>query len=139
MWSPYNGPVDRQRVETVALKHRILLLVRFGSSVSGRTHPGSDVDLGVLFERMPDSFESQADVVADLQALVPGREADVAFLNRADPLFLKQITDRCELLYGSPRRLDALKLYAFKRYQDHRRFLEMEQAFVDRKIAALIR
>jgi predicted nucleotidyltransferase len=131
--------MDADRVDTVARRYGILLLLQFGSSVTGRMHAGSDVDLGVLLEHMPDSFDAEADVIADLQALLPGREADVAFLNRADPLFLKQITDHCELLYGSPRRLEALKLYAFKRYQDHQRYLEMERVYVDRKIAALTR
>lgn len=131
--------MDPQRVEEIARRHGVLLLVQFGSSVTGRMHPGSDVDFGALVERMPDSLSAHADLIADLQALVPDREVDLVFLNRADPLLLKQITDHCELVYGSPRRLDQLKLYAFKRYQDHRPYLEMERAYVDRMIAAMAR
>lgn len=131
--------MDPQRAEEMARRHGVLLLVQFGSSVTGRLHPGSDVDFGVLVERMPDSFSAHADLIADLQLLVPDREVDLVFLNRADPLLLKQITDHCELVYGSRRRLDQLKLYAFKRYQDHRPFLEMERAYVDRMIAVMTR
>jgi hypothetical protein len=36
-------------------------------------------------------------------------------------------------------RRDQLKIYAFKRYQDHRRFLAMERAYVSGKIRALAR
>ncbi len=129
--------MDPQRVEAIARKHGIMLLLQFGSSVTGRLHPGSDVDLGVLVERMPDSFSAHADLIGDLQTLVPDREVDVALLNHADPLFLKRITDQCALVFGSPRRLEALKLYAFKRYQDHRRYLDMEREYVDRAIAAM--
>ena len=64
---------------------------------------------------------------------------DVAVLNHADPLFLKQVTERCELVYGSPRRLAEFKMYAFKRYQDHRRYLNMERAYVGRAIDTLTR
>jgi predicted nucleotidyltransferase len=131
--------MDPKRTEAMARRHGVLLLVQFGSSVTGRLHPGSDVDFGALLERVPDSFSAHADLIADLQALVPDREVDLVLLNRADPLLLKQITDHCELVFGPSSRLDELKLYAFKRYQDHRPFLEMEQAYVDRMIAAMAR
>jgi hypothetical protein len=38
------------------------------------------------------------------------------------------------LLHGSPRRLHELKMYAFKRYQDHRRYLAMERDYVARAV-----
>lgn len=53
-------------------------------------------------------------------------------MNTADPLFLKKITERCRLLFGSDRRFHELRMYAFKRYQDHRRFLDLERAYMTR-------
>ena len=47
--------------------------------------------------------------------------------------------DRARLLYGSPQRLAAFQLYVLKRYHDHRRYLRMERACVERAIAALRR
>jgi uncharacterized protein len=129
--------MDPNQVEVVARRHGIRLLLRFGSSVTGLLHQASDVDLGVILDRVPDSFGALADCLTDLQALVPDREVDLVVLNHADPLLLKQVTDHCVLVYGSPRELQALKLYAFKRYQDHRRYLDMEREYVDRKIAAM--
>lgn len=82
------------------------------------------------------SLYEHADLAADLQSLEPDREVDVALINGADPLFLKQITQQCRLLYGSERLLHELKIYAWKRYQDHRRFLAMERDYVNRKIGA---
>ena len=93
----------------------------------------------MLVAHPPESLSAHADLVADVQSLLPGREVDVAVLNHADPLFLKQVMDRPRLLYGSPARLTAFQLYAFKRYHDHRRFLQMERAYVERAIAALQR
>ena len=121
------GPAD---LEPIARRHGIELLLQFGSSVSGHVHPHSDLDLAVLLARVPETFDAQADLIADLQRLVPDREVDVAIVNRADPLFLRRIIDQCRLLYGSPRRLQELKIYAFKRYQDHRRYLAMERDYV---------
>lgn len=123
----------------MARKHGIRLLLQFGSSVTGRVHPGSDVDFAVLLERVPDSFELEADLMADLQRLEPSRRADVALINRADPLLLKQIAAHARLVYGSSRAFDAFKLYAFKRYQDHRRYLDLEREYVERALDRMTR
>ncbi|OFW19027.1 MAG: hypothetical protein A3G21_04845 [Acidobacteria bacterium RIFCSPLOWO2_12_FULL_66_21] len=129
--------MDSERLGAVARTHRIRLLLQFGSTVTGRTHPGSDVDLAVLLDRRPESLDAQLDLVSDVASLLPGREADVSIINGADPLFLKQVTERCRLLYGSERALHELQIYAWKRYQDHRRFLAMEREYVVRKVDAV--
>jgi predicted nucleotidyltransferase len=83
--------MDSERLGAVARKHGIRLLLQFGSTVSGRTHPRSDVDLAVLLGRRPESLDAQLDLVSDVAALLPGGEADIAIINGADPLFLKQV------------------------------------------------
>ena len=133
----YNAGMNLERLSEVCRAHGIRLALQFGSTVSGRTHGASDVDVAVLLERRPASLGAHADLVVDLQALLPGQTVDVALINGADPLFLKQITAQCRLLYGSPRALHELKIYAFTRYQDHRRFLAMERAYVTARIRAL--
>lgn len=132
----YNRRVDPLGLADIARRHGIALVIRFGSTVTGQTHPGSDVDLGVLFERLPQALEEELRVIADLQALQSGRPVDVAVLNRADPLLLKQVTDHARLEYGTNERFDAFRRYAFKRYQDHRRFFDMEREYVERVTAA---
>ena len=132
----YNRHVDSEALAALARRHGIALVIRFGSTVTGHTHPGSDLDLGVLFERLPERLAAELEVMADLQALEPGTEVDVTVLNRADPLLLRQVTDHAALEYGTPERFDAFRRYAFKRYQDHRRFLDLERQYVDRAVAA---
>jgi len=123
--------------DQIAKKHGILLILQFGSSVTGKVHARSDVDLALLVDRPRTSLGEHAELLHDLQSRFPTQEVDLALLNRADPLFLKKITDTCQLLYGSPQRLQRLKLYAFKRYQDHRKYFEMERRFVAKSLAAL--
>jgi len=129
--------MDRSRLEVLARRYGIVLLLDFGSAVSGRMHARSDVDLAVLLERAPLGLDEHAALLHDLQALHPGREVDLAVINHADPLFLKQVTQGCRLAYGSERRLQALKLNAFKRYQDHRRYLALERDYVRRALRTL--
>lgn len=125
--------MDRRRLDEIAGKHGIKLMVQFGSSVSGKTHQRSDLDLAVLMGRNDLSWREVAEITRELQQLEPGREVDVAFLDRADPLFLKKIMENCRLLYGPARTLYEWKIYAFKRYQDHRKYLALERDYVQRK------
>jgi predicted nucleotidyltransferase len=128
--------MDRARLAEIARAHGADLVVQFGSSVAGTLHARSDLDLAVLFRNPPASLFDTADLTADLQALSPEREIDLVILNYADPLLLEQIAGHGVLLYGEPSRWQRLRLYAFKRYQDHRRFLQMEREYVERAIAA---
>lgn len=131
--------MDAARIDDVARRHGIRLIVQFGSTLHGRVHPRSDLDLAVLLDRVPRSLAAHADLIADLQSLFPDREVDVAIINRADPLFLRQIVERGGPVYGPSRVWHELRMYAFKRYQDHRRYLAMERDYVTRQIQALTR
>ena len=125
--------IDRQqrgRLAAVAEEHGVDLVLLFGSVATGRARPESDLDLAVRFSGSVPTMTEVSRLQMALQELFPERQVDLAILNRADPLFLKQITDACELLYGSERGLAELKMVAFRRYQDHRRYLVMEGDYV---------
>jgi predicted nucleotidyltransferase len=121
-------------LEDLRRRRGIALVLQFGSTVHGATHAGSDLDVAVLFERERPAMQAVAEIAHELQELFPEREVDLAVLNHADPLFLKQVLERCRLLAGSSRRLAELKVYAFKRYQDHRRYLALERRHVRRAL-----
>ena len=125
-------------LKTIAEKHGILLVLRFGSAVTGKAHPRSDVDVAVLLDRPTLSFREHADLALDLQQLFPNEEVDLAVINHADPLFLKKITDDCQILFGSVGQLQRLKIYAFKRYQDHRKYFDMERQYAARFLSAAL-
>jgi predicted nucleotidyltransferase len=127
--------MDCPPLDSIARQHGALLVLQHGSTVAGTAHRGSDFDVAILLDHFP-TTEAYLSLIADLQAAFPGRELDVVLLNRADPLLLKRVTERCVLLYGSAARLRDLKLYAFKRYQDHRRYLAFEREYVRRKVAS---
>jgi predicted nucleotidyltransferase len=126
--------MNTERLQELASKHGIVLMLRFGSTVAGRTHPRSDVDIAVLLRQAPPSFSEFAELAHDVQTLFPGQDVDVAVINHADPLFLKKVMEECSLVYGPAARLKELQLYAFRRYQDHRRFLALEREYVARAL-----
>jgi predicted nucleotidyltransferase len=121
--------------DEIARRHRARLLLQHGSTVSGRIHPGSDVDVAVLFDGDP-SYGRLGGLLVELEAAFPGRTVDLSLLNHADPLFLKKVLEQARLLAGLPADLARLRLYAFRRYQDHRHFLLLEKRHLDRFLAA---
>jgi uncharacterized protein len=125
-------------LDLVARTYGIRLLLLFGSAVSGREHPESDVDLGLLLKDPDVDYSERAALGNELQKIFPGREVDLAILNHADPLFLKKVTERCRLVYGDTSELQSLQMYAFRRYQDHRRFLEMERRYVKHYLTRIL-
>jgi len=117
-------------LDSLAQRHGIRLLLLFGSTISGQTHAGSDIDLALLLYDSRLNFAARSALHQDLQHLFPQREIDMAILNHADPLFLRKVTEQCRLLFGNPTEFYSLRMYAFRRYQDHRRFLDLEHRFI---------
>lgn len=121
----------------LAEQYGIRLILQFGSTVTGRGHEQSDLDLAIMQSRADLPLRSLLEIQQKVQTLFPGQEVDLAVINRADPLFLKKITEQCILLYGTSGDLARLRMYAFKRYQDYRRLLELERRFVAGRLATL--
>ncbi len=130
--------MERAEIEAISRRHGALLLLQFGSTVTGREHAQSDVDIAALFDGEA-TLARMDGLVAELRPLFPGRDVDLGVLNRADPLFLRKVLESARLLAGTERALAELRLRAFRRYQDHRRYLAMEAEHVERFLAARAR
>ncbi len=97
--------MDPDLVAGITRKHGIGLLLQFGSTVTGHEHPHSDVDLAVEFGEVPESFALLGEAMEDLQSLFPGREVDVAVVNRADPLCRRRYPRTLRHRAGRPARI----------------------------------
>ena len=120
----------------MATRLGLQLVVQFGSTTKGRIHAHSDVDIGVLLDHYP-SFDELGQLESVLKPLAGERPLDLAILNHADPLFLKQVSESARLVYGSPTRFHEFRAYAYRRYQDHRRYLALERDYVARATSGL--
>jgi predicted nucleotidyltransferase len=120
------------RLEEIARRRGSRVLLQFGSTVRGRTHPRSDVDLAALLDHPSDSLQERADLLRDLRSLFPEREVDLVLINRAGPLLLKKVTEAPRVLFGAPREVHELRRDAFRRCQDHGKYLDMERERVAR-------
>src|SRR5712692_10474950 len=91
-------PGDPDRLSAECRTHGIRLLLQFGSTISNHAHAASDIDLSAL-KRRPSSLEARAELVGDFQALLPGRDVDLALID-GDPILLKKITEQCRFCTG---------------------------------------
>jgi predicted nucleotidyltransferase len=127
---------DPKRLADLAHRHGLRLVVLFGSRATGHVHAQSDVDLAVSADR-PLEPARLANLISELEALVPGVPVDVADLRRADPLFLRKIFETGTCLFGEPGAFDAERLRALHRYEDYRPFMKLERESVQRALKAL--
>jgi predicted nucleotidyltransferase len=135
-------PDDDAALAEIAERFGLALIVQFGSTVTGRTHARSDLDIAVrsLPGRSAPRLAERAELEHALAELFPGRRIDLALLDHADPLFLKQVVlGPHRLLHGATRALHELRMLAYRRYEDHRRFLALERRYVEGVITGATR
>ncbi|MGO9409336.1 MAG: type VII toxin-antitoxin system MntA family adenylyltransferase antitoxin [Spirochaetia bacterium] len=123
-------PSQAKQLDLLRTKYDIKLIVGFGSKVRGNVHQSSDLDVGVLFNRGTLTMKC----LQDLEAVFPLEEVDPACLNRADPLFLGQITAQCALLSGTESDFHEFRCYAFQRYADFLPYLALEATTNSRRL-----
>jgi predicted nucleotidyltransferase len=74
----------------------------FGSLVSGRARPDSDIDIAVLVSaklRPADVFDYRLERMADLTRILKTNEVDLIVLNQAPPLLAHRILSKGKLIF----------------------------------------
>lgn len=122
---------QQKQIKSIAKKNNLIMVLVFGSFATSKTHRDSDIDIAIKIKQ-PVNYLKFSELLFDFQEIFPKNEVDLAIINYADPLFLKKITETANILYGSPRELAELKIYAFKKYIDHQKYFKMEKDFVDK-------
>jgi predicted nucleotidyltransferase len=121
------------RLKSIAKRYGLRLVILFGSQVTGRTHPDSDVDVAVWLAA-PLNPAQRTRLWADLSTLFQA-DIDLTVLNRAEPLLLNEVATRGRLLYESKRgEWSSFKGYAFRYYQDAQKYRDDLACYVRREL-----
>ena len=91
------------------MREEVVFAYIFGSVISGRLHPQSDVDIGVYLRESPGSLDDKLAFIRKVSAVF-NRDVDVIFLNDADIIISMQILTNGELLINN----DNERLVLFK-------------------------
>lgn len=108
----------------LASKYGIKLLLKFGSTVSGFTHSNSDTDVAYLATTELE-FEQLTDFMVELTKIF-GTEIDLVNLKKAGPLIAMQISQNCQLLYGSQEEFLKFKIKTSHEYNDFEPYFRLQ-------------
>ena len=116
---------QKLKIEKIAKKFRLKLVIIFGSFANGKNKEGSDLDIAVLGSRGV-SFDEQIGLINGF-SIIFNKNVDLSILNNANPLLLFEASKNSILLYGSRAEFAKFKLYAFNVYNDYAPYFEMEK------------
>lgn len=124
---------SRSTLQTIARRHNLRLIVLFGSQVSGRTHPDSDVDVAVLTAG-PLPFARRLELWHELSQAFD-REVDLSVLNHAEPLLLRQVAQNGRVLYQVNRYIwPEFRGYAQRYFWDTQKLRDDMDRYITRQI-----
>ena len=110
----------------------VVLLYAHGSVAMGTARQDSDVDVAVLFHRMPeDPIEATGAIMRALCDFAPENKLDVAILNESSPLFKQIVASTGKLLYArSPDDALRFELRSMHEYEYSRHIVRLGQELV---------
>ena len=115
----------------VAKKFGVRLVVLFGSAARGKTHAESDIDVGVLMERVP-TFNQRLKLWQALCELFQA-EIDLAILNHAEPVFGSEVARDGKLLFESEKfAWENWRAYKIHQFWDTKKFRDDLERYIAR-------
>jgi predicted nucleotidyltransferase len=117
----------KERLSLLFDREELRLVLLFGSAATGRTHRGSDIDLGFLFDTPPDIIE----LTNDVTQLLHTSAVDVVDLRRASPLLAFAAVEKGTVLYErSPGLCNEFHSLAFRRFVDTKKLREAQATYI---------
>lgn len=116
-------------IEYFSAQEDVLAAYLFGSQVTGKARPGSDVDVAVLLGEGDDfaRFERRLQLGNEAEVIV-GRPVDLIVLNDAPPFLQHQVLKHGRLLYERDRRTRvAFEVRSRKIYFDYKPILDRQR------------
>lgn len=121
-----------EQLAEIASAFHLRLIVVFGSTVRGRMHPESDLDLGVLVRKKL-TLSKRTALWSKFSRLFPC-EVDLTVLDHLDPVIKFQIAREGVLLFeDEPDRWAHWKSYAMRQYWDTEKFRADLSNFLSRR------
>lgn len=117
----------KSKIEKLAKKHHLSLMVLFGSQATEKTHPQSDVDFAFLSEKQT-SLSDIAKIEFEFSNELGIKNLELVDLKNAPPLLLKQIAKKSILLYEKETSLFAnFRIYSLKRFMEEKKLLDLRE------------
>lgn len=124
------------KIDKIAKKHKLYLVVLHGSAAKGYLRKNSDIDIAVLGEKKI-AFQQIIDLNNEFSDVFEQREVDVKSLHDTNPLFRYQVMKDGVFIYGKPKDFYSYKTYAFRDYLDSHDLLRLKRTLIDKRLQEL--
>ena len=115
-------PIERAVTSYLKTKPDVLAAYIYGSVVTGRARPDSDVDIAVLVSEKVmrrDPFRYRIELMTDLMDVLKRDDVDLILLNQAPPLLAHRVLKNGKLIIErSPSARAAFQVSTVNRYLD---------------------
>ncbi|MDP3696928.1 MAG: nucleotidyltransferase domain-containing protein [Candidatus Taylorbacteria bacterium] len=106
----------KNRVENLAHKYGLNLVLLFGSQAKGQTHKESDVDVAYVPEKSLD-FNQECYLNYEFTNIFRQDRVDTVDIKKAPPLLMYAVFDHPQILFQLDDKIFSIyQAYAFKRY-----------------------
>jgi len=126
----------KPKINNLAKKYNLSLVILYGSHARGKVHKESDIDIAVLGAR-PIPFEKLIDLNNEFAEIFKVKEIDVKSLHNTNFLFRYQVMYKGILLYGKSYNYNSFKSYAFRDYYDSQDLLRLKEVFIKKRLQNL--
>ena len=126
----------KPKIDNLAKKYNLSLVILYGSHARGKVHKESDIDIAVLGAR-PIPFEKLIDLNNEFAEIFKVKEIDVKSLHNTNSLFRYQVMYKGILLYGKSYDYNSFKSYAFRDYYDSQDLLRLKEVFIKKRLQNL--
>jgi len=119
---------QNQKIEELAKKYSLKLILLFGSQATGKINKESDYDIAYLPAKNL-GYDDEVDINSQFISIFPHKQGriDTVDIRHANPLLIFQISKKNILLSGNREEFIKFKLRAFKKYNDYAPYFEMEK------------
>ena len=90
--------IRQDKIEEIARKYNLRLLLLFGSQVSGKTHLMSDFDFGYVGKKEL-SYTERSSLANELSKLISFSDVEVIDLKNGSPFLLKEIVKNNKVFF----------------------------------------
>lgn len=122
----------KEKIEEIAKKYELRLILLFGSQVNGRIKADSDFDVAYLPEKTLDT-EKALDLNSDLVDIFESDRVDQVNIKKASPLLLYEISKNSQMLFGKEIDYIRFKARAFKGFIDGRSLFNLQDVLIKKK------
>ena len=119
---------QKEKIQEIAKKYSLKLILLFGSRVDGKIHKESDFDVAYLSNKKL-SYDDENRLNVDFTGIFKHERdrVDTVDMRKVSPLMLFGIFRKCQVLYAEDNFVfPVYRAYAFKKYMEIKPFLERQ-------------